>query len=244
MRAASICAGTIAALLAWHAAGQAQHSADFFPMEKGVTWVYEGRVKWTTPDTQPPKVNEENVRWNVTVTDAVRVRGVSAILLSGGPWDLAWYEPGVQPGKHLIIRIGGTYYLLHDDDAVSTFADIKAEKVDGFEERLTDDVWFKAGMRADDSFCAPDIEAQAPMYCWNVASVVTGKSLKVAGVPPSLRTTEYQLVFRTGPDHEVLTLVPGVGITEWEYAHHGTVAETSLKLVEFRAAQSRGRVSQ
>ena len=39
---------------------------------------------------------------------------------------------------------------------------------------------------------------------------------------------------RTNPEHEIVTFVPGVGITAYVYAHHGTVSEVNVRLVERR----------
>jgi hypothetical protein len=44
---------------------------------------------------------------------------------------------------------------------------------------------------------------------------------------------EYSLEFRTNPDDTEFSFVPGIGITKYNYHHHGTVADTELRLVEF-----------
>ena len=80
------------------------------------------------------------------------------------------------------------------------------------------------------------MEKQAPMYCWAVDGITSNRTLKIGKVAIQ-GTDEYQLIFRTNPDHEIMTLVPGVGITAWEYAHHGTTAEANLRLIEFRTGK-------
>src|SRR5690349_974584 len=98
---------------------------DVFPMSKGTTWIYSARVKWGREGTEV--AGTKTLRWTVTVADSVQKGEISAALLKGGPWDLAWYEPNVKPQEHLIVRMGATYYLLHDEVA-ATLADIKAGK--------------------------------------------------------------------------------------------------------------------
>lgn len=214
-------------------AGAAQHKpaknsdaagSSLFPMTKGTTWTYQGHVKTENIDI--------HMRWTVTVVDAVDTPEISAALLRGGPWDLAWYQPNVQPGTHVVARLGNTYYLLHDDGR-DTFADIKAGSVRDLQDRLSDDVWFRVPLHQGDSSCPPGALSQSPMYCWAVDSVAKSQDVKIGRVTIQ-GADAYQLVWRTNPDHQILTLVPGVGITSWEYAHQGSVAKTTLQLIEYR----------
>jgi len=223
-------------LLAVYCAAQDKPSEKVFPMSKGTTWVYSAHVKWGKPGTEATA--SKDLRWIVTVADAAQNGDIAAALLKGGPWDLAWYEPNVKPQEHLIVRIGATYYLLHDE-AAATFADIKAGKTSDLTERLADDIWFQMPIEISDNFCAPEAEERAPMGCWSVEKITTTHSLRVPGLPPTPEATEYVLFFMTNPDTEMVTLVPGVGIFSWQYQHHGTVAEASLKLVEYRAPGAR-----
>jgi hypothetical protein len=47
------------------------------------------------------------------------------------------------------------------------------------------------------------------------------------------KVNQYQLVYRTLPDHQIIEFAPNIGITRYTYVHHGTVSETDLKLIEF-----------
>ena len=210
----------------------ASSAPPIFPTAKGTAWVYSARVKFGKAGTDV--AGTRTLRWTVTVTDSVERDDVLAVLLKGGPWDLAWYEPNVKPQEHLIVRIGSTYYLLHDD-AAATLAAIRAGKTSDLKDRLADDIWFQVPLEIADHFCSPEAEERAPMDCWSVEKITTTHSLKVPGLKASAEATEYLLTFMTNPDTEMVTLVPGVGILSWWYQHHGTVAEASLKLVEFHA---------
>ena len=211
--------------------GAAAVAQDMLPMSKGATWIYSARVKWEKDGTEV--AGAKTLRWTVTVADSIQKGDISAALLRGGPWDLAWYDPAVKPQEHLIVRMGNTYYLLHDE-AAATFADVKAGKIADLKDRLADDVWFTTPMEIADTFCPPEAEERAPMGCWSVEKITTTHALKVPGMRTSPEATQYLLTFMTNPDTEIVTLVPGVGIISWQYQHHGTVAEASLKLVEFR----------
>ena len=79
------------------------------------------------------------------------------------------------------------------------------------------------------------LSRRQPPY-WSVEKITTTHSLKVPGFKASPENTEYLLTFMTNPDTEMITLVPGLGILSFWYQHHGTVAEASVKLLEFRPA--------
>jgi hypothetical protein len=231
MRAASI---VVAVLLSVSACAQSIAPAEppIFPMAKGTSWVYSARVKFGKAGTEVAGI--KTLRWIVTVMDTAQKDDISAALLKGGPWDLAWYEATVKPQEHLVVRMGTSYYLLHDD-AAATLAAIKAGKTGDLKERLADDIWFQLPMEISDNYCSPEAEEGAPLNCWSVERITTTHSLKVAGFKAAAESTEYLLSFMSNPDTEMVTLVPGVGILSWFYQHHGTVAEASLKLLEFHA---------
>lgn len=223
-------------LLAIAACSASAQDNPVFPTAKGTLWVYSARVKWDKDAHNP--AGSKTIRWTVTIADSVQKDDIAAVLLKGGPWDLAWYEPKVQPQEHLIVRLNSTYYLLHDE-AAETLADIKAGKTSDLKDRLADDIWFQVPMEIADNFCPPEAEERAPMGCWSVEKITTTHSLKVPGIKTAPEETEYLLTLMTNPDTEMVTLVPGVGILSWWYQHHGTVAEASVKLVEYRAPGAR-----
>ena len=47
------------------------------------------------------------------------------------------------------------------------------------------------------------------------------------------RLHEFTIVFRTTPDYTGLGFTPGIGITRYEYVHHGTVANCHARLIRF-----------
>ena len=194
-------------------------------MEKGTTWVYRAHVK--SAQAGSSKILEKNLQWKMTVEEASEQGDVSAALLLGSPWDLAWYTPDVTPSEFLVVRVGTNYYFVRDQ-ARERFAKIKSgEKFKDAE--FADDIWFTTPLREDDAACPPNQKRSAPMWCWSVEAVSSDD------LPAKHRNHgPYQLVYRSNPDHVVLTFTPGIGITSWQYVHHGTTSEAALTLVKFQ----------
>lgn len=216
----------------------AQSTSPVFPIVKGTTWTYSARVKWAATGKQPNGVR--TLFWTSTIVDSLDHGDVSAALLHGGPWDLAFYSPGAKPDDYLIIRAADAYYLVQDE-ARTKFANLKTATATEIAEQFAADLWFRTPLDINDTYCAPEQEKTAPFYCWSVEKVTTTHSLRISGFRPK-QATEYFLTFMTNPDTTMLTLVPGAGIVTYDYEHHGTVAEASVKLVQFRlpgAAQRR-----
>lgn len=211
-----------------------------FPMAKGTTWTYSARVKWAGSGKQPDGVR--TLTWTSTIVDSFENGDVSAALLHGGPWDLAFYSPGTKPDDYLIVRAADSYFLVQDD-VRAKFAELKTASAAGVTEQFADDLWFRTPLEINDNYCAPGQEKTAPMYCWSVEKVTTTHSLRVPGYRPK-QATEYFLTFMTNPDTTMLTLVPGAGIVTYDYEHHGTIAEASVKLLRISSGpKSPSRVS-
>ena len=225
----SIVQTVLATLFAFSVAAPAQEP---FPMAKGTRWTYSARVKWDKNGSQPAGVR--TLTWTSTVVDSFHGGDVSAALLHGSPWDLAFYSPGKKQGDYLVVCKEGTYYLVQSD-AQLTFDEIKAGKKADPGASLADDIWFQMPMDVTDTYCAPDQEESAPFNCWSVEKITQTHSLRIPGFRAGRSATEYFLAFLTNPDTTTLTFVPGAGIVTWDYEHHGTVSEASVKLVSFHA---------
>ena len=75
-------------------------------------------------------------------------------------------------------------------------------------------------------------------YCWFVDGEENSALDGVSGISPTDRFRQYRLVYQTRPDHVIMHFVPGIGITHFEYVHHGTVSECDVRLVEYRQGGS------
>lgn len=210
---------------------------NFLPLSRGNWWLYSAKVRWTV--TNSNVVRSARVRWKMEVTDAYRQGQIAVAILRRRPWDLGWYEPQVQPGKYAIIRDGRSYYLLTNPDENGLKQELRARGA--IPEEWAEEVWFKLPLTEHGLFCPPDEKREDRMYCWAVDNIGRTTLTGISGVKPQT-AMEYSLAFRTLPDHEIVTIVPGVGIVSWIYSHHGTVADADVKLVAFhRGARANRR---
>jgi hypothetical protein len=70
---------------------------EYFPLQKGAYWVYEGTVKWTISNSSD--VTEKEIIWKMEVKKVFQRSGVIGYEMLGAPWDLAWYEEGKEPSE-------------------------------------------------------------------------------------------------------------------------------------------------
>ena len=211
------------------AAGQTKTppDADFFPMTRGTYWVYRGRVAWGDE-------KEATVEWKSEVVEsATRGRFKIAVLL-GHPWDLPWYEPGRGRGCYLLIADSNTrFYLTQDEGACSIPEGEPGEDLTDYQNLI-----LVMPAKAGDLF-GQDPEApprEDTMYAWSVDKLENAPLAGIKGVAPAIPRTACVLRYSTFPDHQIVTYVPGIGVTAYEYMHHGTVSAVDVKLVEFHAS--------
>jgi len=77
-----------------------------------------------------------------------------------------------------------------------------------------------------------DIKRPDDRYCWVVATHEKKVLKEIRGVPPK-PSDVFLLQYITAADDTQMELSSGIGIISYQYHHHGTVADTSLSLVEF-----------
>ena len=77
-------------------------------------------------------------------------------------------------------------------------------------------------------------------YCWVTGPPHPADLRGVKGLAPRTRTA-YEITYATNPDDTEFEFVDGVGITSYQYHHHGTIAETELRLVEFHPVGASSR---
>lgn len=200
---------------------------EYFPLQEGAYWMYEGTVKWTKPNSSD--VVEEEIIWKMEVEKVFQRNDVFGYEMLGAPWDLAWYEEGKQPSEYGIIQSGGKFFRTSVDSVWRLWDESDALIALVDENQIFLEVPLTTGMKFCDtnSITRPDM-----MYCWNVLEEKQVE-LQVKGVDPERTMTEFTFAQYTGPDHSILSFVPGVGITRYRYVHHGTVSEVDVRLVEF-----------
>lgn len=227
----------IALLALWPATVVAQGSAEnFFPMEKGTYWIYEGTVKWSESQNEVSVIKTRKLRWKMEVVESSHKGDVRAALMKGHPGDLAWYEEGTQPGDYLLVRNGNRFFFLHAEDAKDGYRDlVNSGKLPG--ER---NIFFAWPLKRGRHFCDPEQhESPDGSYCWSVNDIQSVQLRKMPVKPHAYR--QYELALRTRPDHEIDYLVSGIGITKWIYSHHGSVSDVDVHLVEFHRGTVTGQ---
>jgi hypothetical protein len=205
---------------------------EFFPMTKGTYWIYQGEAAWGEADADRAKVE-----WKSEVREsAVRGRFKVALLL-GHPWDLPWYAPDrTARGCYLLIAENDKrFYLSRRPEC-----NIPDGEPDG-KATAIESLVLVLPIRAGDVFGGDSERGDRTdgMYAWAVESIETTKLDGVKGVAPVVSRPAYTLAYRTGPDHEFVTYVPGIGLTSFVYGHHGTVSEVDVTLVEFHAGSGK-----
>lgn len=221
--------------LAWQvvaiAAQTASQASDPFPMRAGTYWVYRGTVRW---DNGREDGGTTKVTWKTEIRKVIRRGNLVAAVINGFPADLDWSDGDTKPGNSLLIRKGqDDYYLIGAADAPESIKSL--EDGNASLDRLLnpDEIYLRLPLKQGAKFCDPENMARDDdMYCWVVSSVDRVSLNDVKGLQPGTREA-YEIRFATNPDDLTYTFVPGVGIISYEYHHHGTVADTELKLVEF-----------
>ncbi|PSH05128.1 MAG: hypothetical protein CXZ00_02945 [Acidobacteria bacterium] len=202
----------------------------FFPMEPGTRWVYRVHLRTTIAGSN--QTYEKRLTWPVEVKEAAFRPGLAAALLSGFPSDLIWYQEGRKPKDQIILQLGKSVYIMPGDR--DTLDRIRKATSDVDLQALLPDVWFQLPLKVQDIFCPPDQpQRDDTFYCWFAEGKIPADKLpNAARRAGGKRGTK--LAFRTHPDHEIYTLVPGIGVVRYGYAHHGTADEVQAELVRFK----------
>src|SRR5262249_27028574 len=78
---------------------------------------------------------------------------------------------------------------------------------------------------------AGDTDRPDHWYRWYVEAE-SRKRLRVNG-SPATRPLTWRIAFRTCPEHEIMEIAGGLGITRFVYEHHGTIQSVDVRLVSF-----------
>ena len=213
-------------------AAQTDPSADPFPLKEGTYWVYQGLVRYDEAGSEDGV--EVKVNWRMEIVRVLHRDDATAAIMKGFPGDLNWSTGSAVPGESMLVRTNdGKFYLIDAARAAAAeqkFKDAHAALRDFLED---DDLWFQLPLAERKKFCGEDgANRDDGMYCWAVDTSAPAALGSIKGLSAK-SATAYPLAYRTNPDDTEIELVPGVGIISYEYHHHGTVADTDMKLVEF-----------
>jgi hypothetical protein len=207
----------------------------FFPLTPGTWWLYRGTVQWTDSETNKPAFTQASIK--MQVERVIQKPEFTIAVISGFPSDVGWSNGQVDPKPSLLIETRNHDVFL--DELPPDFDYGKLEKdaasLDKFlsQENLLFRWPLKKGMKFGDP---ESVQRPDDRYCWVVATQRRKILKEIKGVPPKPLEV-FLLQFVTAPEDTQMELSPGIGILSYQYHHHGTVADTSLSLVEFHPAQ-------
>jgi hypothetical protein len=214
---------SVAILSIAHGWAQPKPGPEQFPLAKGSYWIYEGEKKW---QEEGPKVFTEKITWRMEVIDRAERNGIVAAVVRGHP------DGGPEELQVLIAVDGRQFYLLPAEKSVlKRLKDPNDALVDLVKE---DQIELSLPLSPGKRFCeAEQITRPDGYYCWVVEEQRKERLTNILGVAGDIDRNVYRIAFRTLPDHVVVDFAPGVGITSYEYVHHGTTDERHLTLVGF-----------
>jgi len=212
-----------------------------FPLSQGNYWVYRGLVRSSVEGSTVGKVTD--VTWKMSVVRVVQRDGFVVAVVSGFPGDLDWSEGEAQPELSVLIRTpDAKFYLSSLSEAGVTLDHLDDPKypLEGLVEKA--DWILQLPLAKGKKFSCDDDAAVRDdgRYCWIAGPPHPAALDGVKGIPPGDRTA-YEVGYVTNPDDTEFDFVPGIGIASYEYHHHGTIADTELRLVEFHSADAPGR---
>ena len=215
------------------------------PLEKGTRWVYEAKVKWT-PEAGSglSGVQSNRIKWTSQVVSCVQGKSARAAVIRAFPMEILGMDPVKPTGYTVLVETSNKLYSAsaesarHANKLARQFA-AKPERFLGQNEVLLD-----LPLHADKRWGGDDdpVPRTDGWYCWRVEAE-KAQVLKVRGLPADDYHIVYTVAYRTNPDHQVLDIAPGVGLTHLEYEHHGTVGWEDVRLVQFQLPPSKPTTS-
>jgi hypothetical protein len=212
--------------------------ADDFPLLKGTYWIYRGMVGYF--DARSQKTVQMPVEWRTQVTATVRRGNLRATVVQGFPADLDWSDGSPERKDSLIVQEDEyKFYLVNFDDAQNAIKEVQDPGKSLGDIVTEDDLILELPLAKGKKFgCdAEAMQREDLEYCWMVDSTSQTSLNEVKGITHEGRTA-YRIRYVTNPDDTSLDFVAGIGITAYHYHHHGTEADTELKLVEFHLGEN------
>jgi len=97
---------------------------------------------------------------------------------------------------------------------------------------IDDDLLFSFPLATQKLYGRNPKDRDDTFFAWYVESAIPADSAMVR-MGAQRRDSAFTISYRSLPDHQILVFVRGLGIVEYTYGHHGTVANARARLVEF-----------
>lgn len=203
-------------------------------MRKGTRWTYRGDVAWQAVG-EGAEVHRSRLDWKMEIVDSAQRGPYKLALVLGHPKDLTWYEAGRKPGCYVLIGVNDKRFYLNGCAPSPSREKLVLPQGDltdltNWESLILEIPCRRGAIFGED----PERGLKDGMYAWFVQAVRPATPMQIGGILPGGPRTEHVLTYRTLPDHQVATYVPGIGLTAYVYSHHGTVSDVDMKLVEFQ----------
>ena len=204
-------------------------------MSVGTSWAYRGIVRWTHDVN---KVSETKVDWKMEIQRLVRRGEYTGAVIRGFPGDLDWSDGHANPTDSLLVRFGQEKFYLISKERFASSLEMLENPNQSLQGLLSDgDIFLQLPLAQGKKYCDAENMARSDgHYCWIVESSESIDLADLSGGTIKGRGTGFRIRYVTNPDDLTYEFVPGVGVTRYEYHHHGTVADTELRLTEFRRA--------
>jgi hypothetical protein len=207
-----------------------------FNFPKGAEWTYKGVVKWA----EYGKEQQKTIEWKMWILDKIeRSDGIHGYVMKGHPSDLTFYDPDdTKPGRYLYIAIKNCVYRVMigypSDISSATIERLKNSKDDLADWMRSDNMEFDFPLVQGKKYGRYEgiLERKDDMYCWVVEEQKRILRTVIKGVDAG-ETLESMLSMRTNSDAQFVSYRQGLGITRYQYIHHGTLSEVDVKLIEY-----------
>jgi len=196
-----------------------------FPLRAGSSWTYQVHVAGGGA--------ARTFTWTTRVlTTLARDSGLVAAV-ENWPYELAGWDPAQAPDTTLLVCLNNRVHHLGKShrDRGSAAADAESGALNLTVENLI----LALPLHQGQLYGQEPADRSDTFYGWYVeAAVPMPQTLIRLGA--SSRDSLYTIAYRTVPDHQLVEYAPGLGVTRYTYAHHGTMATTSATLIRARLA--------
>lgn len=199
------------------------------PLRAGTTWTYRARVSWTVSGS--PRIRDTTLTWTTRILATLRRDSSIVAAVENWPSNLARWEPTQGPDTTLLVCHQDRVYHLGRSTREARSATAEAES--GALSLTSEHLILALPLHYHQLYGQQPADRTDTFYGWYVEDVVSmPRALVRLGASPA--DTLYTIAYRTVPDHQIVQFAPGLGVTRYTYAHHGTVDGVTATLVSAR----------